>query len=80
MPTFDFKCRSCNHQFEHLALPGAKQPLEIGCPSCNSKKVQKLLSAPNIQFKGSGFYVTDNKKSSVQKPAPNNKTKPDKAV
>lgn len=62
MPTFDFKCHDCNHQFEHLALPGTKKPLQLDCPSCKSTKVQKLLSVPNVQFKGSGFYVNDSKK------------------
>lgn len=67
MPIFDFSCHECNHQFEHLALPGAKEPLEIACPSCDSRRVQKRLSAPAVHFKGSGFYVTD-KGAQVKQP------------
>ncbi|PIV90138.1 transcriptional regulator [Candidatus Gracilibacteria bacterium CG17_big_fil_post_rev_8_21_14_2_50_48_13] len=62
MPIFDYSCHECNHQFEHLALPAAKEPLEIACPSCASLKVQKRLSAPAVHFKGSGFYSTDTAK------------------
>lgn len=69
MPLYDFKCHDCNHQFEHLALKAPKEPLELACPMCDSKKTQKLLSAPNVQFKGSGFYVTDSKKKPQPKKA-----------
>lgn len=62
MPTFDFFCHECNHQFEHLSLPGAKEEKLLTCPKCNSNNVKKLLSPPNIKFKGSGFYVNDSKK------------------
>lgn len=73
MPTFDFACHDCNHQFEHLVLPAPKPQAQIACPSCESQKVQKLISAPNVQFKGSGYYSTDNKKA-ASAPAPAPKT------
>jgi len=57
MPTFDFQCTGCDHIFE-FNRPFGSEELP-SCPECKSKKVQKLLSTPNIQFKGEGFYKTD---------------------
>lgn len=58
MPTFDFKCTSCEKTFEGtISFGSKKKPV---CPSCKSKKTEKLLSPPlGIVFKGSGFYKTD---------------------
>ena len=67
MPTYDFKCIDCNNQFQHLELPPIQAPLAIACPTCESKNTQKMISAPNVKFKGSGFYVTDSKKEDSQK-------------
>lgn len=71
MPTFDFSCHECNHQFEHLVLPQPEkqEPLKLACPACDSQKLQKRISAPNLQFKGSGFYVTDSKQPTKDSPS-----------
>lgn len=69
MPRYDFACHECNHQFEHLTLKAPVEPLELTCPSCESGNIRKLLSAPNIQFKGSGFYKTDSKKDAPTPPS-----------
>jgi len=59
MPLFVYKCE-CEKIFEEIYLPW--QPQEIECPKCGSKKVEKQLGAPNLRFKGKGFYSTDYKK------------------
>jgi putative FmdB family regulatory protein len=62
MPNYTFHCPSCG-PFEAFAKVGtAKAP----CPACK-KTSKKTLSAPQIHFKGSGFYKTDSK---AQKPTP----------
>ncbi|RPJ07373.1 MAG: zinc ribbon domain-containing protein [Spirochaetaceae bacterium] len=62
MPTYDYKCTSCGNRFEAFQKI-SDAPLEK-CPKCK-KKVKRLISAGlGIIFKGSGFYSTDNKKSS----------------
>ena len=55
MPLYEYECDACGGRFEVIQKfsdpPGT-------CPKCGSK-VQKLPSSPAIQFKGSGFYITD---------------------
>ena len=60
MPLYEYRCESCAHQFERIQK-FSDPPVET-CPQC-SGHVKKLLSAPAIQFKGSGFYITDYGKS-----------------
>jgi putative FmdB family regulatory protein len=63
MPTYEYECTSCGHQFEAFQKM-SDTPLSK-CPRCG-KKVKRLISAGlGIIFKGSGFYTTDNKKSSA---------------
>lgn len=65
MPTFDFQCRACKHVFEFARPFGSNaQP---ACPSCSSKRVEKLIAPPAVHFKGSGWYKTDSKKSDATK-------------
>jgi putative FmdB family regulatory protein len=58
MPIFDFLCSDCTHVFEFTRAFGSKEL--PNCSKCGSSKTTKQLSTPNIAFKGSGFYVTDN--------------------
>ena len=60
MPLYEYRCESCAHRFERIQK-FSDPPVET-CPQC-SGQVKKLLSAPAIQFKGSGFYITDYGKS-----------------
>jgi putative FmdB family regulatory protein len=63
MPTYEYECLSCGHQFEAFQKI-SDAPLSK-CPRCG-KKVKRLISAGlGIIFKGSGFYTTDYKKSSA---------------
>ena len=56
MPLYEYKCETCHHQFE--VRQKFSDPLIDKCVRCG-KGVRKLISAPGIMFKGSGWYVTD---------------------
>jgi putative FmdB family regulatory protein len=56
MPLYEYECDACGHRFEKIQK--FSDPLEDTCPKCGSH-VHKLMSSPAIQFKGSGFYITD---------------------
>src|ERR1051326_2304396 len=57
MPLYEYECPSCGQRFERIRK-FSDPPLEV-CPLCGAGPVQKLISSPAIQFKGSGFYLTD---------------------
>ncbi|MFN0205929.1 MAG: FmdB family zinc ribbon protein [Planctomycetota bacterium] len=70
MPTYDYVCDACNHQFEEFQ--SMKDAALTVCPKCNVSKLRRLIgTGAGIIFKGSGFYQTDYKKSSegTAKPA-----------
>jgi putative FmdB family regulatory protein len=56
MPLYEYECDACGHRFEKIQK--FSDPLVDTCPVCGSH-VHKLFSSPAIQFKGSGFYITD---------------------
>ena len=56
MPLYEYQCNSCHHRFE--LIQRFSDPLAHACPECGGP-VTKLLSSPAIQFKGSGWYITD---------------------
>jgi putative FmdB family regulatory protein len=56
MPLYEYECDACAHRFERIQK--FSDPLVDVCPKC-AGHVRKLLSSPAIQFKGSGFYITD---------------------
>jgi putative FmdB family regulatory protein len=56
MPLYEYECDACGHRFEKIQK--FSDPLEDTCPKCGGP-VHKLMSSPAIQFKGSGFYITD---------------------
>ena len=68
MPLYEYQCTKCKHRFEKIQK--FSDPEVKKCPECGGK-VEKLLSAPAVQFKGSGWYVTDyaNKGGSKEKSA-----------
>ena len=57
MPIYEYECEACGNRFEQIQK--FSDPLVEVCPKCGERKVHKLLSSPAIQFKGSGFYITD---------------------
>lgn len=56
MPLYEYQCDTCAHRFE-VIQKFSDAPIEV-CPKC-AGPVKKLLSSPAIQFKGSGWYITD---------------------
>ena len=62
MPLYEYQCEACNHRFERIQK--FSDPLVETCPACGKGPVRKLLSSPAIQFKGSGWYITDYAKKS----------------
>lgn len=61
MPIYEYKCLKCGHQFENLQKVNSDDL--IICPKCKAPKLQRLISNTSFQLKGSGWYVTDYKKS-----------------
>ena len=56
MPLYEYQCDACAHRFE-VIQKYSDAPIDV-CPKCGGAVV-KLLSSPAIQFKGSGWYITD---------------------
>ena len=59
---YEYECTACGHRFERIRK-FSDPPIEE-CPNCGEHTVQKLLSSPAIQFKGTGWYITDYAKKS----------------
>ena len=56
MPHYEYLCRKCGHRFEQIRKFSDKQLRK--CPECGGV-IEQVISAPAMQFKGSGWYVTD---------------------
>jgi putative FmdB family regulatory protein len=56
VPLYEYECSVCHHRFEKIESFSAPKKRE--CPKCG-KEAKRVLAAPAIQFKGSGWYVTD---------------------
>lgn len=67
MPNYDFRCEECKGEFsESLPMGTIVVPM---CPTCkNNESVRKLIRAPMVHFKGSGFYKTDSSGTAKAKP------------
>lgn len=69
MPIYSYKCANCEHELEK------RQPISedslTDCPNCKQKDLKRVIHAPLISFKGSGFYVNDSKpkNNDAKKPA-----------
>ena len=74
MPLYEYKCNACSSRFERIRK-FSDPPLEE-CPVCGKGPVEKLVSSPAFQFKGSGWYITDYARKSESGAAP---SKSDKA-
>lgn len=61
MPLYEYQCKKCQHRFERIQK--FSDPHVKKCPKCGGP-VEQLLSPPTVQFKGSGWYVTDYAKKS----------------
>jgi putative FmdB family regulatory protein len=66
MPNYEYLCQKCGHRFEKIQK--FSDAMLKKCPECGGK-IEQVLSAPAVQFKGSGWYVTDYAKKSAPTPA-----------
>ena len=57
MPLYEYECDACGRRFE--VIQKYSDPSVEVCKECGKGPVRRLLSSPAIQFKGSGFYITD---------------------
>ncbi|MBN2580498.1 MAG: zinc ribbon domain-containing protein [Pirellulales bacterium] len=68
MPTYDYVCDACGHEFELFQSITAEP--EKKCPECGRKKLRRLIGpGAALVFKGSGFYKTDYRSESYKKAA-----------
>lgn len=62
MPSYDYECKTCGHEFEAFQTM-SEEPL-TECPSCGETSLRRLIGGGmGIIFKGSGFYVNDSRSS-----------------
>lgn len=62
MPLYEFECEDCKSRFERIQK--FTDPNPDVCPACGKGQIRRMFSSPAIQFKGSGFYITDYAKKS----------------
>lgn len=61
MPLYAYECESCHYEFERQQS-FSDDPIKV-CPKCAKSSVRRLITPVGVIFKGSGFYITDNRKS-----------------
>lgn len=76
MPLYEYLCKKCGHRFEKIQKFSDK-PIKK-CPECGGP-VEQVINAPAVQFKGSGWYVTDYAKSGASSSSDGGKEKDSKA-
>jgi putative FmdB family regulatory protein len=68
MPTYDYRCKKCQHAWEEFQ--SIKAPPSKKCPECGKSAAERQISAgAGIIFRGSGFYLTDYRSDSYKKAA-----------
>lgn len=67
MPTYDYQCRKCKHRFELFHSITDDKPKR--CPRCKGRADRKPSIGAGLLFKGSGFYITDNRSKAYQERA-----------
>jgi putative FmdB family regulatory protein len=58
VPLYEYECDACGRRFEVIQKKFSDPPVDV-CKECGKGPVRRLLSSPAIQFKGSGWYITD---------------------
>lgn len=72
MPTYDYRCTACKHEFEEFQSMTAKVLKK--CPKCGKNALERLIgTGAALVFKGSGFYQTDYRSDSYKKSAAGDK-------
>lgn len=68
MPTYDYVCKQCGHEFE--LFQQMSDAVKRKCPECGQNKLERLIgTGAGVLFKGSGFYETDYRSDSYKKAA-----------
>lgn len=68
MPTYDYRCKGCEHTWEEFQSITAEPTKK--CPECGKRKAERVIGpGAGIIFKGSGFYQTDYRSDSYKKAA-----------
>jgi len=65
MPTYEYICIDCSHEFEEFQK--MTDPVLKECPKCAGRLQRKIGGGAGLLFKGNGFYITDYKKADVKK-------------
>ena len=77
MPTYDYVCDACGHEFEEFQ--SITEPVMRKCPECKKLKLRRLFGTGSaVVFKGSGFYQTDYRSESYKSGAEKDKPKAEK--
>ncbi|GAB4277312.1 MAG: zinc ribbon domain-containing protein [Candidatus Promineifilaceae bacterium] len=71
MPIYTYRCNDCGHEFE-LRQRMMDDPL-TECPECEGY-IRRVVNSVGVVFKGSGFYITDNRGGNNSASAPANKS------
>ena len=72
MPTYEYRCAACDHEFELFQSMSASHKRK--CPECGRLKLERLIgTGAAVIFKGSGFYQTDYRSESYKKAAEKDK-------
>ena len=67
MPTYEYRCPACQHDFEKFQRMSDEPVAE--CPVCGQPAERRLSGGAGLLFKGSGFYITDYRSDSYRKAA-----------
>jgi len=67
MPTYEYRCTACRHDFEKFQRM-SEEPVAV-CPVCGKNAQRRLSAGAGLLFKGSGFYITDYRSESYKKAA-----------
>ena len=78
MPTYEYKCGSCGHQFEKFSTKMTDES-SVDCPRCDGLAERLISGGAGLLFKGSGFYTTDYRSDSYKKEA-KKETKPSEST
>jgi len=77
MPTYDYECDACGHEFE--LFQSISEPIKRKCPECKKQKLRRLFgTGAAVVFKGSGFYETDYRSDAYNKRAASEKKSAEK--
>ncbi|MEQ8844449.1 MAG: zinc ribbon domain-containing protein [Phycisphaerales bacterium] len=74
MPTYDYRCKACDHEFE--LFQSMTDKVKRTCPECGKRQLERLIgTGAALLFKGSGFYETDYRSEGYKKAADADKPK-----